>query len=110
MRKTIYISCLLKDNMIMSYRISSNLKEYPHDYYKDFKSDSELEMKYSKLGDYEVTYEEHESDNKSIKKIRIWYPKELENRDVEYPMIVVVNASGVPAFRYEPFFKRLASW
>ena len=36
MRKTIYISCLLKDNMIIDYSISSNLKEYPHDYYKSF--------------------------------------------------------------------------
>lgn len=25
-------------------------------------------------------------------------------------MIVVVNASGTPAFKYEPWFKRLASW
>ena len=57
-----------------------------------------------------LAIKEHESNNKSIKKIRIWYPKELENSDIEYPMIVVVNASGVPAFRYEPFFKRLASW
>lgn len=67
-------------------------------------------MKYSKLGDYEVSYEEHKSDNKSIKKVRVWYPKTLENNSEKYPMIVVVNASGVPAFRYEPFFKRLASW
>ena len=90
--------------------IESQQPVYEDDYYKDFKSDSELEMKFSKLGDYEVAYEDHESDNKSIKKIRIWYPKELENSNIEYPMIVVVNASGVPAFRYEPFFKRLASW
>lgn len=36
MKVKIYISCLLKDNMIISYKISQNLKEYPHDYYKDF--------------------------------------------------------------------------
>lgn len=36
MKNKIYISCLLKDNMIVAYKISSNLKEYPHDYYKDF--------------------------------------------------------------------------
>ena len=90
--------------------IESQQPVYKDDYYKDFKSDSELEMKYSKLGDYEVSYEEHKSDNKSIKKVRVWYPKNLENNNEKYPMIVVVNASGVPAFRYEPFFKRLASW
>ena len=90
--------------------IESQQPVYKDDYYKDFKSDSELEMRYSQLGDYDVSYEEHKSDNKSIKKVRIWYPKDLENSSEKYPMIVVVNASGVPAFRYEPFFKRLASW
>lgn len=35
-KKNIYISALLKDNMIMAYCISGNLKQYPHDYYKDF--------------------------------------------------------------------------
>lgn len=90
--------------------IESQKPVYEDDYYKDFQSDEELETKYSKLGKYEVSYEEHESENSSIKKIRIWYPKELENNNNEYPMIIVVNASGVPAFRYEPFFKRLASW
>ena len=90
--------------------IESQKPVYEDDYYKDFQSNEELETKYSKLGNYEVSYEEHESENSSIKKIRIWYPKELENNNNEYPMIIVVNASGVPAFRYEPFFKRLASW
>ena len=90
--------------------IESQKPVYEDDYYKDFQSNEELETKYSKLGNYEVSYEEHESENSSIKKTRIWYPKELENNDNEYPMIIVVNASGVPAFRYEPFFKRLASW
>ena len=36
MRKTIYINCLLKDNKIVAWRISSNQKNMPHDYYKDF--------------------------------------------------------------------------
>lgn len=35
-KRSIYISCMLKDNMIVAYKISGNLKEYPHDYYKDF--------------------------------------------------------------------------
>ena len=90
--------------------IESQKPVYEDDYYKDFQSNEELETKYSKLGNYEVSYEEHESENSSIKKFRIWYPKELENNNNEYPMIIVVNASGVSAFRYEPFFKRLASW
>ena len=34
--KEIYISCLLKDNMIVSYHISGNAKKEPEDYYKYF--------------------------------------------------------------------------
>ena len=36
MRKTIHISALLKDNMIICYHISPNPKKHPHDYYNDF--------------------------------------------------------------------------
>lgn len=34
----------------------------------------------------------------------------MDNSERQYPVIVVVNASGTPAFKYEPWFKRLASW
>lgn len=36
MRKKIYINCLLKDNMIISYHIGPNERTEPSDYYKDF--------------------------------------------------------------------------
>lgn len=32
----LYTSVLLKDGKIVSWKISPNLKEYPHDFYKDF--------------------------------------------------------------------------
>ena len=79
-------------------------------YYKNFQSDAPLEMKYSQLGDYETAYTEFSSTNSSIGKVRVWYPKELENGEKTWPMIMVVNASGTPAASYEPFFPRLASW
>lgn len=80
------------------------------EYYKDFKSDSMVEMKYSNRGDFETAYTEFDSDNQSIQKIRIWYPKELENTNKKYPMVLVVNASSTRAVNYKPFFDRLASW
>ena len=52
------------------------------DYYKDFKSDAELENKYTKTGSYETSYIEYKSDNKAIQNIKIWYPKELESGNV----------------------------
>ena len=78
--------------------------------HEKFRSEAPLEMKYSQLGSYETAYTEFTSDNESIGKIRVWYPKELEKSDRTYPMIVAVNASGTPAAKYEPFFKRLSSW
>lgn len=80
------------------------------DYYSDFSTSAPLERKYSQLGEYEVSTLDDPSDNKAIKKVRFWYPAELTNSNGKYPVIVVVNASGAPAFKYEPWFKRLASW
>lgn len=79
-------------------------------YYTNFQSDAPLEMKYSQLGEYETSYTEFPSDNASIGKVRVWYPRELEDGEKIWPMIMVVNASGTPAASYEPFFSRLASW
>lgn len=79
-------------------------------YYKNFKSDAALEMKYSQLGSFETAYTEFASENATIGKVRVWYPKELEDGEKTWPMIMVVNASGTPAASYEPFFPRLASW
>lgn len=80
------------------------------DYYKDFKSDAELENKYTKTGSYETSYIEYKSDNKAIQNIKIWYPKELESSNKKYAMIMVVNASNTEAYKYMPVFKRLATW
>lgn len=90
--------------------IDSMKPYYKDDYYTAIKTDSELEKKYSGLGEYEVADEKYKSDNKSIKEYRIWYPTELKNNDKKYPLIMVTNASNTAALNYEPFFKRLASW
>ena len=79
-------------------------------YYEAFQSDALLEMKYSQTGGSEVGYTEFPSDNASIGKVRVWYPKELESSDGLWPMVMVVNASGTPASSFEPFFQRLATW
>ncbi|MGX8686835.1 MAG: poly(ethylene terephthalate) hydrolase family protein [bacterium] len=80
------------------------------DYYTGFSSSAPLEMKYSQLGEYEAATLNDPSDNEAIKKVRFWYPSEPEVSDRKYPVIVVVNASGTPAFKYEAWFRRLASW
>ena len=78
------------------------------EYYTDFASSAPLEQKYSQVGEYEVSSFDVPSDNETIKKVRFWYPSELASNDKKYPVIVVVNASGTPALKYEPWFKSLA--
>ena len=94
----------------ISTYITLNKPRYKDDYYNDFKSDAELELKYTKKGSYKVSHEEIKSDNKSIKNIRIYYPSELKDNNETYPLIMVVNGSQTPAKTYLPFFDRLASW
>ena len=79
-------------------------------YYERFQSDAPLEKKYANPGSFATSYTKFVSDNKSIGKVRVWYPTELESSERKWPMIMVVNASGTPASSYEPFFTRLASW
>ena len=72
----------------------------PHlkdDYYTEFKSDYELEKKYAGLGSYEVANADYDAGDKKIGKYRVWYPKELESKQQEYPLIVITNASITPA-------------
>ena len=90
--------------------IESKRSSVKEDYYASFSSTAPLELKYSQLGEYEVSTLDDPSDHEAIKKVRFWYPSELENSGKKYPLIVVVNASGTPALKYEPWFKRLASW
>ena len=80
----------------------------PDNYYMAFESDSALEKKCAGLGEYEVKELEFDSENKSIDKIRVWYPNEAEDR--QYPVILVVNASNTAALNLKPAYARLASW
>lgn len=79
-------------------------------YYENFATDCILEEKYASKGMYEVSTLILEDEDSVIKNHQIWYPKELENMEHVYPMIIVANASGTSANRYEPYFERLASW
>lgn len=90
--------------------IESKKPSVKDDYFKDFLSFAPLELKYSQTGEYEVSTLADPSDNDRIKKVRFWFPAELADNSRRYPVIVVVNASGTPAFKYEPWFRRLASW
>jgi hypothetical protein len=96
--------------LVIKGLIEAKKTSVKEDYYTEFSSSAPLEQKYSQPGEYDVSSFDDPSDNATIKKVRFWYASELENIDKKYPVIVVVNASGTPAFKYEAWFKRLASW
>ena len=79
-------------------------------YYKDVKTSAPLEQNYTLKGNYEVSYYEKEIDNKQWKKHEIWCPAEMETSKEKYPLVVMVNGTGVAASKYKPIFEHLASW
>lgn len=62
------------------------------------------------IGTYKTAYFEEKSDNEAIEKYEVWYPEELENSSVQYPVVIVVNGTGVFASKAKPLFEHLASW
>lgn len=102
------IVALLVILLVKNY-IHSQMSWLKKDYYTKFESSSELEKKYSGIGNFQVSNATFESDD-IMKEIRIWYPSQLEDGNQEYPLIMVTNASETAAKNYEAFFERLASW
>ena len=91
-------------------KIFENISWLKEDYYKDFITSSKLEKKYNGIGNYKISEVVYKSDNKKIKNIRVYYPKELETSNKKYPLIMEVNASNTKAKNLAYAFKRLASW
>lgn len=79
------------------------------DYPKQVATGGELEAKYAQYGAYEVAYFEQQV-LESYEKYEIWYPAELTDTDLTYPVIVVNNGTGMRASRQKNAYKRLASW
>lgn len=96
--------------LVIKGLIEAKKTSVKEDYYTEFSSSAPLEQKFSQPGEHEVSSFDDPSDHEAIKEVRFWHPSELASNDEKYPVIVVVNASGTPAFKYEPWFKRLASW
>lgn len=69
-----------------------------------------IEKQYTPLGAYEVSFDEYKTKNKTCKKFEIWYPSELKSAQKIYPLVIMVNGTGVMASQYKEVFKHLASW
>lgn len=81
----------------------------PNNYTKEVKSGGNIENKYLSMGNYKVSNIKKEG-SELTKKYYIYYPKELKGNNKKYPVVVVLNGTGVLPKKYKALFKHLASW
>ena len=43
-------------------------------------------------------------------KYEVWYPSEMTDSSNKYPVLVVLNGTGVKASKYKTQFEHFASW
>ena len=81
----------------------------PKDYTETVKTGGEIEAKYLKNGSFEVKYYEQKVDD-DFAKYEVWYPSEMTDSSNKYPVLVVLNGTGVKASKYKTQFEHFASW
>ena len=81
----------------------------PSNYMKTVETGGDLEAKYLAMGQYEVKHTEADAPEDWGKFIT-YYPAGMETESKTYPVVVMVNGTGVYASKYPALFKHLASW
>lgn len=69
-----------------------------------------IEKKYTDFGQFGVKSQEFTVNESQFKKVKVWYPDDLESSTKKYPVVVFANGTGVVQASYEEVFKHLASW
>lgn len=81
----------------------------PNNYTKEIETGGDIEAKYLAMGNYKV--KSIKKDGLELtKKYCIYYPDELKNSNKKYPVVIVLNGTGVLPKKYKALFKHLASW
>ena len=81
----------------------------PEDYETATSTGGSIEERYLKHGSHDVSYFEVETSEK-WSKYEVYYPAALKETDRKYPVLVMVNGSGVRGSRYPAVFRHYASW
>ena len=81
----------------------------PNQYTKEVKIGGEIESKYLAMGSYKVKSIKKEG-SELTKKYYIYYPEEVKETNKNYPVVVILNGTGVLPKKYKALFKHLASW
>lgn len=95
---------------ISLFFIFTRKQNAPKNYWENISTDCMIEKEYNHLGNYEVdkkTYDapKDEKDSNSNHFV-VWHPKKAG----KYPLVVMVNGSGIPCNKYEAVFEHFASW
>ena len=77
----------------------------PEDYTGEIPTGGVIEATYLANGACDVSHQEVKTEDKAIKKYEIWYPSELVTENKKYPVVVVVNGTGVFATKAAPLFE-----
>ena len=81
----------------------------PNNYTQTVKTGGELEAKYLAMGTSQVEHMEVPTEEE-WGNINVYYPRELTESSESYPVVVMVNGTGVYSSKYPALFKHLASW
>ena len=81
----------------------------PVDYQKTTETGGEIEAQYMNKGSHKVKHFTVEADDVLIKHL-VYYPTELENSDLKYPVIFSLNGTGIAGSKYTAVFEHFASW
>ncbi|WP_298127099.1 chlorophyllase/cutinase-like alpha/beta fold protein [uncultured Clostridium sp.] len=89
--------------------IISFVPAVPKNYTNDVKTGGDIEKKYIAMGSYDVKDIKIKA-TELTKYNYVYYPEELETADKEYPVVIVLNGTGILPEKYKALFKHLASW
>lgn len=95
--------------MICLLVIASFIPAVPNNYTKKVKTGGEIEAEYLAMGKYRVKSTKSKA-TELTKYNYVYYPEELERSNRKYPVVVILNGTGILPKKYKALFKHLASW
>ena len=110
MLKFIGIIILVPIILIIILLIISSFKLMtPSNYTKEVETGGNIEKKYLAMGEKTVKNVTRKGSD-ITKNFYIYYPEDLENNNKKYPIVIMLNGTGVLPKKYKALFEHLASW
>ena len=84
----------------------------PSDYYLTIEDKGKVEQRFRAYGMYKPVKVTVSENNPAYGKFTYcaWYPDKMEQSDRTWPMVILLNGTGVSCDVDEPLYKHLASW